>query len=453
MLSEIKNKARDTGGMEKENMEKIFRRVGVILFVMTVGMLSLPIVVAQAEEAGIQQDPQVNGGAEEKKTPEAGEVFTKIVKTKVSDYNGKVTMESNSNECKFKVTKSAIGGEGEVEFIGFSVSEFGWRKVNKVTEDWDSRSLYIRQTVKDHMGNTYKITSIGNRACVNSNCDIHVSSKYLRRIGDEAFAGCGYVDLDGGIMRLEYGRTKPVKIENLAYIGKRAFANDKGGVLIRAKKIGKVDTGAFTNNGDAVEMYCDTFGSGVLESCDGKLVLYFDKRKTIDKKIFSRCKYVRKIEIEGKKLNKIVKKAFSDCKKVKVIWIGSGSEKCSMSIGDRAFSGCKNLESIELLHNGIRTIGSRIFSGCKRLKVIDLNGTNIRTIGSRIFSGCKKLKKITVYDPDKVKTVKKDAFAGASSKCRFKVVSSKKSKALRLKGKGIAIWWRHEWKTKRYQKI
>ena len=68
----------------------------------------------------------------------------------------------------------------------------------------------------------------------------------------------------------------------------------------------------------------------------------------------------------------------------------------------------------------------------------DKTGIKIKTIGRKIFSGCKKLRKFNMNGIKNIKSVKKDAFKGANSKCRI-YVYSKKSVALRLKGKGMEV--------------
>lgn len=74
------------------------------------------------------------------------------------------------------------------------------------------------------------------------------------------------------------------------------------------------------------------------------------------------------------------------------------------SIGDNAFKGCENLESITISES-VETIGNGAFEDCINLKTITLPGS-IKKIGDRAFdSDCKKVI-IDTKDTDKFKKIK-----------------------------------------------
>ena len=65
-------------------------------------------------------------------------------------------------------------------------------------------------------------------------------------------------------------------------------------------------------------------------------------------------------------------------------------------IGNQAFDGCINLESI-VIPNSVTTIGSQAFSGCKKLESIVIPNS-VTTINYGAFEGCINLKSVTIGD-------------------------------------------------------
>lgn len=102
---------------------------------------------------------------------------------------------------------------------------------------------------------------------------------------------------------------------------------------------------------------------------------------------FEGCENLETI-ILPEKLLKIGKFAFYNCKKLKTIEFGHFIK----SIGRSAFQNCCSLEQVKLFY-GIREIEPWTFSGCSSLQEITLpDGLDV--IGHQAFAGCPKLKKI-----------------------------------------------------------
>ena len=80
------------------------------------------------------------------------------------------------------------------------------------------------------------------------------------------------------------------------------------------------------------------------------------------------------------------------------------------SLSSFAFSGCKNLEEVDIIH--ANTIPAEAFSHCKNLKSVRLN-MGVQEIGSRAFFGCSLLSDINL--PDNIRTVKKESFKNCNS--------------------------------------
>ena len=75
-------------------------------------------------------------------------------------------------------------------------------------------------------------------------------------------------------------------------------------------------------------------------------------------------------------------------------------------IGNQAFDGCTNLESI-VIPNSVTTIGSQAFSGCTKLESIVIPNS-VTTINYGTFEGCINLKSVTLGD--KVTRIDMNAF-------------------------------------------
>ena len=78
------------------------------------------------------------------------------------------------------------------------------------------------------------------------------------------------------------------------------------------------------------------------------------------------------------------------------------------TIGERAFYGCANLETVVLPRQSLKTVGDLAFRGCEKLKTVNAS-RGVEKIGSNAFYGCDAL--TALPDMPALKTVGQYAFA------------------------------------------
>ena len=100
-------------------------------------------------------------------------------------------------------------------------------------------------------------------------------------------------------------------------------------------------------------------------------------------------------------------KAFSGCSSLTTINIPNSVT----SIGDEAFSGCSSLTSI-MIPNSVTTIGNDAFEGCSGLTAVNIPNS-VTSIGNRAFSNCSSLTSIMI--PNSVTTIGDEAFSDCPS--------------------------------------
>lgn len=113
-------------------------------------------------------------------------------------------------------------------------------------------------------------------------------------------------------------------------------------------------------------------------------------------------------KIGGKKVVEIADNVMSDMRRLKKIVVcGDGIRK----IGDGAFAGNKDLETVEGLNN-LEYIGQYAFAECVSLKEISLNGS-FTSIEKGTFTGCVSLEEVIL--PSGVRTIEDCSFEGCTS--------------------------------------
>ena len=206
----------------------------------------------------------------------------------------------------------------------------------------------------------------------------------IKEAGENCFKNCRgltKVILDDDIEELSNGLFDGcVYLENIIYsgpnqiqVGKKTFRN--------CKKLRKIPE------------FIANFNDRLFENCEG-LTEIIPISSHIPFACFRGCKNIRKIN-EASALRKI---------------------------DSYAFSGCENLESIEL--KNLRVIKPEAFSNCKRLRKVKLPFL-LQRIESRAFFNCPSLEEINL--PDSVERVGKEAFRGCNSIRSIRIPASLKT--------------------------
>ena len=120
---------------------------------------------------------------------------------------------------------------------------------------------------------------------------------------------------------------------------------------------------------------------------------------------FSGCSNIEELDLSNSKLTSIPEGAFAYCKNLKTIKLPS----TITSIGDEAFYNCQSLTNIEGLDKcNLKSIGSAAFSNCKALENLDFSQSTFTNVPSKAFNGCSALAKITL--PNTLTTIGGYAF-------------------------------------------
>ena len=125
---------------------------------------------------------------------------------------------------------------------------------------------------------------------------------------------------------------------------------------------------------------------------------------------FSGCKNLETVNGAGVKLcnNNSNKYTFASCEKLKEITIAEGST----AIPEYAFYGCYALTDI-VVPEGVESIGERAFYNCTHITDFTLPGT-LSEIGSNAFAGCLKLTSVTNNSTDPQSLTESDQFNGVT---------------------------------------
>lgn len=120
---------------------------------------------------------------------------------------------------------------------------------------------------------------------------------------------------------------------------------------------------------------------------------------------FSGCSNIEELDLSNSKLTSIPEGAFAYCKNLKTIKLPD----TITSIGDEAFYNCQSLTNIEGLDKcNLKSIGSAAFSNCKALENLDFSQSTFTNVPSKAFNGCSALAKITL--PNTLTTIGGYAF-------------------------------------------
>ncbi|OON99269.1 MAG: hypothetical protein ATN35_13425 [Epulopiscium sp. Nele67-Bin004] len=140
--------------------------------------------------------------------------------------------------------------------------------------------------------------------------------------------------------------------------------------------------------------------------------------KAIGDRTFSRCDHLRSVEIPTT-VKTIGQSAFSVCINLDTVKIPNSVT----NIGNSAFYGCSSLQAIDLPAN-ITSIGSDTFYGCVNLKTITIPNTVV-SIGSGAFYMCSSLMELKL--PHGITSIEYHTFNGCKSLKRMEIPNTIKS--------------------------
>ena len=246
------------------------------------------------------------------------------------------------------------------------------------------------------------VVSVGNNAFRNcNNVSQIIFPDGLEKIGIGAFADCSkisHISFPNSLTEIgnnAFIRTGLVRVnipENVTQIGAHLFYG------CEHLKEASIST-------DLKKFY-DKRGGALFAEC--KNLEYVELGDiSVDSYMFYGCNNLRKITIgtNSSELSSIIKdvkieeNAFAGLYNLTEVQIGNAVTM----IGDRAFSGCPNLQSVTIgADSRFRTkvlgsIGSEAFLGCENLTQVMI-GNNIKTIGTSAFLGCTRLQEITMVE-------------------------------------------------------
>ena len=138
------------------------------------------------------------------------------------------------------------------------------------------------------------------------------------------------------------------------------------------------------------------------ECSDLKSVSFPDSVTSIDKSAFRRCFGLESVTIPDS-VTSINEAAFSECTRLRSLSIG----KSIKIIGPHSFSLCSRLSIVTI--ESVEEIGSFAWATCTHLKTLMFEeGSNLKSIGVQAFSGCYNLNAVNL--PDSLTELKAGAF-------------------------------------------
>ena len=264
------------------------------------------------------------------------------------------------------------------------------------------------------------VTSIGDRAFFTCNKLESVTfgeNSQLEFIGDSAFISC-------------YSLASIEIPDSVTYIGDRAFSECQFTSIKIPGSVAYIGHNAFvcpslTNiTVDANNAYYSS-ADGVLFNKDKTVLIQYPIEKTDNE-----------YNVPDS-VTSIVNCAFMFCHNLESVTFGADSQL--QSIGNKAFSQCEILASINI-PNSVISIGEDAFYWCKNLKSIDIPN-NVTVINDRTFTFCDNLD--SIFMSDKVSSIGVAAIPDATSKIRYHLDEDKREITITeidLAGKtGIAI--------------
>ena len=219
---------------------------------------------------------------------------------------------------------------------------------------------------------------LGDKSFLETNIRSVILPNSLKRVGNNAFDGCGYLE-------------RVVFNEGLESIGTSAFRKS-GLTSIELPNsliyLGYPDGGAFDD--------CEHLGS---------VIRIPDKVTEIPQWCFNRCYKIDTVYV-GKNVSYIGYRAFNNSGITTLVLNNNIKE-----IHDIAFENCLNLKTV-IFNRKLQSIGEGAFKDCSQLQEISLP-YSVENIKNDAFKGCKSLKTIKI--PSMARSLGRNAFGGCDS--------------------------------------
>ena len=191
---------------------------------------------------------------------------------------------------------------------------------------------------------------------------------------------------------------------------------------------------AFCNNSDLVHVYLPDslveIQAGAFDGCNKIADMVFPESLTkIGEMAFFGIQGMKEVAFSGN-LVEIGTNAFSFCSVLDTVTIAEGEKALTIkksafsnspikkieihrnvTIGEKAFDSCKNLQEITL-DGTVKSIGEEAFSFCTSLKSIEIPG-DLTVLEDMVFFNCTSLKEVKL--PDTITKVKYNVFSDCSA--------------------------------------
>ena len=142
---------------------------------------------------------------------------------------------------------------------------------------------------------------------------------------------------------------------------------------------------------------------------------------SIGDRVFSNCTSLASVEIPSS-VTSIGDSAFDGCSSLASVIFAEGSRL--EIIWYSAFNGCSSLDSVEI-PSSVTSIGEYVFYDCSSLaSVIFAEGSRLEIIGESAFSGCSSLASVTFAEGSRLEIIGDYAFYECRSLASVKIPSS-----------------------------
>lgn len=215
---------------------------------------------------------------------------------------------------------------------------------------------------------------------------------------------------------------------------------------IWGKRVNTIARYAFQNNDRITSVYMhgnvNNIGVSAFEDCDslesvyigGYILDHVDQERNtkgiIMENAFRSCNALKSVTFDNDILYLVLDECFSDCTSLEKMITYSYCDFCFSQVGERAFSGCKSLQTLDL---SCKEIGAEAFKDCTGLVSAKVNvpaipefcfencsslekfvGRNIDTVGAYAFSNCTKLSEV-IYEINEDPVIFDTAYDGCTN--------------------------------------